>query len=226
MKTVVPFLAAILTCLPSLPAQESPQAAYLNVVNLVALREPTRLSLGGFVFNGGEPVAPGEGSGLLAIQPGTHSFTLENPAAKPGQISGDLVLEHGKTVAVICYDEVETGKDGGREAKLRYSVLIEGDRTGPRLSLVSLLKDPFTGVEISGTPATLAQSQAHSHPVKLGDEVRIVHRGQVLADLRIAKPLHYLGFLFEHPESGAAELSLIQNERLEYQPPLEEKGGE
>lgn len=226
MKPSLLLLLAILAKLPSLPAQEAPQAAYLNVVNLVALREPTRISLGGFVFNGGEPMAPGEGSGLLAIQPGTHPFTLENPAAKPDQLSGQLVLEPGKTVAVICYDETVTDKDGGSESRLRYSVLVEGGRTGPRLSLVSLLKEPFAAVEISGKSATLTQGQAHSHPVQLGDEIRIVHGGQVLADLPIAKPLHYLGFLFESPESGRVELSLIQNERLEYQPPLEEKNGE
>lgn len=226
MKTTRPLLPGILAALafhPSGLAEEAPQAAYLNVVNLVALREPTRISLGAFALNEGKPMAPGEGSGLLAIRPGSHPFTLENPAAKPSTVSGSLDLEHGRTVAVICYAETEPDGDGneGHEVKLRYSVLVEGERSGPRLSLVSLLREPFVGVEISGEPATLERNRARGSPVKLGDAVRVVHRGRLLADWEIAKPLHYLGFLYEHPDSGEVELSLIQNERLEYQAPLE-----
>ncbi len=225
MKHLLP-LAALLTSLP-LPAQEEPpQAAFLNVVNLITLREPTRFSLGGFRFNGGEPVPPGENSGILAIAPGTHTFTIENPAAKPDKITVALTFENGKTMAVICYDEVAEAPEGGDEgkvrARLRHSVLVEGENLGPRLSLVSLLKVPFASVDISGKPVTLIQRQAHRVEIALGDAVKIAHGGRVLAEFEIAKPIHYLGFLYEDPGGGEVGLSLIQNEKLEYQPPLKD----
>jgi hypothetical protein len=44
---------------------------------------------------------------------------------------------------------------------------------------------------------------------------------RTLAEFEIAKPIHYLGFLFENPESREVGFSLIQNEKLEYQAPLE-----
>lgn len=204
--------------------QEAPPgAAYLNVVNLITLREPTHINLGGFQFNGGEPVPPGESSGLVAILPGTHTLTLANPGAKPGSVSGPLTLEDGRTTAVICYDEVREYKDGSRESKLRYNVMVEGEAgRGPRMSLVSLLKEPFVGLEVGGVAVTLEARLAHAFEVKSGDTVPIVHAGRRLAVVEIMKPGHYVGFLFENPETGEVELSMIQNEKLEYQPPLEE----
>lgn len=200
----------------------APAAGFLNVVNLITLREPTRIELGGFQFNGGEPVPPGGTSGILAIVPGTHTFSISNPGAKPDSVSGPLEVQDGKTVAVICYDEVREFKDGSRESKLRFNVLVESDASkGPRLSLVSLMKQPFVGVEVSGELLSLQARQAHKIEVKVGDSVKIRHEGRTLAEVDIAKPIHYLGFLFEDPKSGEVELSLIQNEKLEYQPPLE-----
>lgn len=200
----------------------APAAGFLNVVNLVTLRQPTRIELGGFQFNGGEPVPAGESSGIIAIVPGTHTFSISNPAAKPDSVSGPLTIEDGKTVAVICYDEVKEYKDGSRESKLRFNVLIESNASkGPRLSLVSLMKQPAVAVNVSGEPMTLQARQARQAAVKRGDSVKVVHEGRTLAEIDIAKPIHYIGFLFEDPESGDMELSLIQNEKLEYQPPLE-----
>ncbi|MDH4411630.1 MAG: hypothetical protein QE273_18600 [Verrucomicrobiales bacterium] len=215
------LVAYILTNPPTLPAQEpAPQAAFLNVVNLVALREPTTIQLGGFALNGGEPMPAGEISGLLAILPGNHSLTLTNPGAKPREFALPLVLEAGKTVAVICYEEIKEYRDGSREAKLRCSVLVEGDKAGPRLSIVSLLHDPLVGISLSGKEVTLSTREAHQAPVKLEDSITVVHRGRTLAEFEIAKPIHYLGFLFESPESREVGFSLIQNEKLEYQAPL------
>jgi hypothetical protein len=162
----------------------------------------------------------GESSGLLAILPGNHSLTLTNPGAKPREFSLPLVLEAGKTVAVICYEEVKEYRDGSREAKLRCSVLVEGDKPGPRLSIVSLLHDPLVGISLSGKEVTLSVREAHQAPVKLEDSITVVHRGRTLAEFEIAKPTHYLGFLFESPESGEVGFSLIQNEKLEFQAPL------
>jgi hypothetical protein len=221
-----PLLVTILLILtnpPFLHAQDpAPEAAFLNIVNLVALREPTSIQLGGFALNGGEPMPTGETSGVLAIVPGSHPFTLTNPAAKPETFSLPLVLEAGKTVAVICYDEIKEHRDGSREAKLRCSVLVEGEKSGPRLSLISLLQDPFVGISLSGKEVTLSARQAHQADVKLEDAITVVHRGRTLAEFEIAKPIHYLGFLFEDPESGEVGFSLIQNEKLEYQAPLKD----
>lgn len=223
MKSFPIFLvAATLATAPFLPAPErAPQAAFLNVVNLVGLREPTTMDLGGFRFNGGAPVATGETSGLLAIVPGSHLFTLENPGAKPDKLSLPLELEAGRTFAVICFDEVKVYRDGSEESKLRCTVLVEGEDEGARFSLVSLLKDPLVGVELSGAPVALAARQAHKAAVNLEDVILVTHKGRVLAEIAIDRPTHYLGFLFENPESGEVELSLLLNERLEYQPPLE-----
>jgi|GEM_PF-866528 len=218
----------ILTNPPSVSAQDPvPQAAFLNVVNLVALREPTTIRLGGFALNGGEPMTVGETSGLLAIMPGKHPLIITNPAAKPGELLLPLTLEPEKTVAVICYDELKENPDSSRETRLRCSVLVEGDRTGPRLSLVSLLRDPLAGISLSGKEVTLSSRKAHQATVNLDETVTVVHRGRTLAEFEIAKPIHYLGFLFENPGSGEVGFSLIQNERLEYQPPLadDEKRG-
>lgn len=218
----------ILTNPPSVSAQDPvPQAAFLNVVNLVALREPTTIRLGGFALNGGEPMTVGETSGLLAIMPGKHPLIITNPAAKPGELLLPLTLEPEKTVAVICYDELKENPDSSRETRLRCSVLVEGDRTGPRLSLVSLLRDPLAGISLSGKEVTLSSREAHQATVNLDETVTVVHRGRTLAEFEIAKPIHYLGFLFENPGSGEVGFSLIQNETLEYQPPLadDEKRG-
>lgn len=212
----------ILTKPPFLRAQEgAPEAAFLNVVNLIALREPTTIRLGDFALNDGEPLNTGATSGLLAIVPGNHALVVANPGAKPEEVSLTLPLDAGKTVAVICYDEVKEYGDGRREPKLRCTVLVEGEKAGARLSLVSLLKEPLVGVSLSDRDITLTARQAHQAAVKTGDAIRVVHRGRTLAEFEIAKPIHYLGFLFENPETGEVDFSLIQNEKLEYQPPLE-----
>ena len=217
----------VLTNPPFLRGQDpAAGAAFLNVVNLVALREPTTIDLGGFRLNGGEPVAPGETSGLLAIVPGSHAFTLENPAAKPRSLTLTLPLEAGKAYAVICYDETRETRDGRRESKLRCNFLVEGDEEGARRTVVSLLQDPLVGIELSGAPVTLVPRQAHKAAIKEGDEIVVSHKGRDLATIAIEKPAHYLGFLYEDPETGEVGLSLIVNEKLEYQPPLESDGDE
>ncbi len=221
MNPILPLLA-ILTIAPLLPAQEeAPQAGFLNVLNLVSLRGPTRIELGGFLFNGGDPVPAGEGSGIIAITPGQHSFAIENAEARPRKVSGYLIIKDGATVAVICYDEIAETRDGRQEAKLRYTVLVEGEAGGPRLSLVSLLKAPFAGVAVSGTRVTLAPRKAHRIPLAVGDPVKIEYQGQSLAEFEVLTPAHHLGFLFENPATGEVGLSLIVNEKLEYQPPLD-----
>jgi len=224
MRTLFSLLAVILTGVSILYSQETdevPAAGFLNIVNLIGLKSPTYIELGSFALNGGEAMKPGETSGVLAIKPGSYPFTLSNAGAEPAKLSGDFTMEEGKTVAIICYDEVKEHRDGSEEAKLRYSVLVESDTTGPRLSLVSLLRAPTVVIEVLGSAVTLTARQAHQKKVALADEIRVVHEGRTLAEFEIAKPVHYLGFLFENVATGDVELSLIENEKLEYHPPLE-----
>ena len=226
MKHRAAILFPILALVVTSPAQEPPGAGFLNVVNLVTLREPTKLRLGAFAFNDGEAVRTGETSGLLAVVPGEHHLLVENKGAKPEQTSLALRVEAGKTVAVICYDEAEEKADGKKEVHLKFSVLVEGDSTGPRLTLVSLLKIPFAGVRVGAREVTLAPRQSHAEEVAVGDKVPVVFEGRTLAELSVTKPVHTIAFLFENPESGEVELSVVQNEKLEYHPPLDEEAAE
>lgn len=223
-------LAILLTVTPILVGQEReevPEAGFLNIVNLIGLKSPTFIQLDRFSLNGGEAMTPGETSGVLAIRPATYPFSLSNTGANPETVTGDFVMESGKTVAIVCYDEVTTYRDGSEEVKLRYTVLEESDIVGPMLSLISLLQQPSVVIDVSGTPVTLLARRAFQKEVALDDKVHILSQGRTLARFDVAKPVHYLGFLYEEAGSGEWELSLIENEKLEYQPPLEtEAAGE
>jgi len=224
MKTILFILPIILTGAHFTRAQdptEVPAAGFLNIVNLIALKSPTYIQLDTFALNGGEPVKSGDSSGVLAIKPGSYPFTLSNAAAKPAKVTGEFTMEADRTVAIICYEEIKEYRDGSEEVKLRYTVLVESDLSGPRLSLVSLLRAPFVEIGISGAPVTLTPRQAHQHKVALEDEIRIEHGGKTLTEFAIERPAHYLGFLFEDVQTGEVGISLIENEKLEYQPPLE-----
>jgi hypothetical protein len=200
---------------------EEPAAGFLNIVNLTGLKTPTYIELGTFALNGGEAMKPGETSGVLAIKPGSYPFSISNAGAKPAKVTGDFTMEAGKTVAIICYDDLKIARDGSEEVKLRYTVLVESEETGPRLSLVSLLRTPTVALEVSGRTVNLTPRLAHLEKVAMEDEIRIEYEGRTVAEFKIEKSAHYLGFLFENVESGEVELSLIENEKLEYQPPLE-----
>ncbi len=216
------FASAFSLSLSGQDDPDSPQAGFLNVVNLITLKEPTFIELGGFELNGGEPLAAGDSSGVLAIKPETYVFNLSNSGAKPGSVSGSVMIENGKTFAIICYDEVKEYKDGSRESKLRYNLLVEADEIdGPKVSLVSLLDEPIVGVEICGESVTLADRIAFQRKLNLKDDLKISYQGNLLTEIEVSKPVHYIGFLFKDPETGEVALSLIQNEKLEYHPPLE-----
>lgn len=225
-------LAILLTAAPGLSSgeqEETPEAGFLNILNLIGLESPTYIELGGFALNGGGAIKPGEGSGVLAIKPGTYPFTLRNAGASPETVTVDFTLEAGETVAIICYDEGKVYRDGSEEVKLRHTVLAESDSTGPRLSLVSLLREPSVVVEVSGDSVTLAARRAFQKKVALGDEIEILHQGRTLAAFAIDRPVHHIGFLYQTPGktgSDGVELSLIEQEKLEYQPPLETEAGE
>lgn len=202
------------------PARE---VAFLNVINLVALPSPTRISLGPLVLQGGEPLALGESSGLLAIQPGHYPLLIENEAAHPPRLRGTLDLAPGASVAVVCYADLPEANAGEKgAAKLRYQLLVHGNEKEPRLSLISLLEEAFVGVEVSGTSYLLERRQIRDCPVKLGDSVQIVHKGRVLAEWEVAKIRHDLGFLYRAPGKETVKLAWIRQERLSYHPPLKE----
>ncbi|HRQ90015.1 MAG TPA: hypothetical protein PLA50_14545 [Bacteroidia bacterium] len=205
--------------------EEPPGASFLTVVNLVTLREPTLIELADFALNGGKPIPPGGSSGILAIRPGTHPLSVRNPGASPGSVTTALELEPDQTTVAVCYDEVR--KPGTRPI-LRINLIVDRDETdAPRLSLVSLLPSPQAVVGISGEAVTLQARVAHRRPMAVGDRIVISHRGSVLADFEAEAAVHAIGFLFENPESGEVELTLIQNEKLVYQPPLKAgKGAE
>lgn len=225
MKSQLSHLLLLFSGISSLIAQEekeAPQAGFLNVVNLITMKTPTFIEFGGFPLNGGDAIPPGESSGILAIKPNTYALSISNAGAKPKKVSGDFLLENGKSAAIICYDEVKEFRDGSKETKLRFTVLVEAEGTsGPRLSLVSLLKEPLTGVVVSGKGVPIAPGGVYREEIAKGERVTIVHDGEMLADLEMTKSNHAIGFFYRDPKSGEIRLSLIQNEKLEYHPPLE-----
>ena len=186
MKTLFRLLALLLTGLSLLVSQETDEvggAGFLTIVNLIGVKRPTYIELGSFALNGGEAMKQGENSGVLAIKPARYAFTLSNEAATPRKVSGDFLMETGKTVAIICYDEKKRYRDGSEEVKLRYTVLAESNSPGPKLSLVSLLQAPSLVIGISGRPVTLTARQMHPEKVVMGDKIEIVHAGRTLGPL-------------------------------------------
>lgn len=222
----LPFLVLICVALTSSRAQEgeAPQAGYLQVINLIALKSPTYITLGSFPFDDGNPIPTGESSGTLAIKPKTHTLLVRNDAAKPKEATTPVEIQHGLNVVVICFDEMVEYKDGSKEAKLRFSLLVETpDSEGSRISVVSLLRKQEVPAVIGGKPATLAYRKAYKVEAKQDDVVGISVAGKSVGGIEVLKPAHYIAFLYEDTKTGEPSLSVIQNEKLEYQAPLPEE---
>jgi len=49
---------------------------------------------------------------------------------------------------------------------------------------------------------------------------------RIAINQRGIKPAHYIAFLYEEPETGEISLSVVQNEKLEYQAPLPDEDEE
>ncbi|MDF1823342.1 MAG: hypothetical protein P1U68_01800 [Verrucomicrobiales bacterium] len=214
-----------ISALPTLSAQEdfTDQAGILQVMNLVSLKTPTYMSLDAFKFNRGEPVEIGSGSGSLALRPGELTFSIANPGAKPATATLPINIENGKSVVVICYDEVKSFKDGSEEARLRFSVLTEAPPTTvPELTLVSLMTEESISLSIEGRPYRVKPKSPVDIDIADKETVAIKSGKKTLIDFESERPGHYIVFLFQDPEAGEPSASLVHNETLEYHPPREE----
>lgn len=215
------ILTATLLALPVAGAQDLPDAGFLKVVNLVSLETPTFISLGSFAFDDGQPILAGEDSGLLALPPDDYTVTVSNEGAKPSSTSMNVKVTDGDNTVVMCYDESSERQDGTIVSKLAFATLVEEPaQDRPRLSIVSLLKQQTTPVRIDGETVILSDRRAHRIEPELNREISIQVDTTTLESIDIAKPIHYIAFLYRDPENGNIALSLIQNEKLEYHPPL------
>jgi len=229
MRPSIVLLLLALNAAGTAGAQDDlpPQAGYLQVINLVSLKSPTYINLGSFAFYSGNPIPTGESSGTLAIKPKTHTLLVRNDAAKPKEATTPVEIIHGRNVVVICFDEMVEYKNGSKETKLRFSLLVETPNSEEyRLSVVSLLRQQEVAAVIGGTPATLLYRKAHKVDAKLDEVVGVSVGAKSIGVVEILKPAHYIAFLYEEPETGEISLSVVQNEKLEYQAPLPDEDEE
>jgi len=221
MKYVIAVLTFVHFLTPL--AAQNPEAGFLKVVNLVSLKTPTYIRLGKFEFDDGRPVAAGDDSGTLALIPDTYTITVTNAGAKPKSASVDFETENARNVVVMCYDEQVERKDGSIVSKLKFTLLTEAPADDkPRVSIVSLLKQTTVPVSIDGKTTILADRNAHRIEPEIEDTIEIRVDNKDVGEIEITKPTHYLAFLYRDPETNEVALSLIQNEKLEYHPPLDE----
>lgn len=224
MKTVATTFAACFAFVLQLPAQDEnalQSAGFLQVVNLVSQTSPTYLALDNFEFNRGDPIEVGVGSGTLALRPGKFDLRLSNAIAKESDISLPVTIENGKTMVVICFDEVETLDDGTEEVTLHFSQLIESPETETsKLTVVSLLEGINLPLSIMGRPFLAAPKAPIRAEIGDIESVAIQSQGKTIIDFESNRLGHYIAFLFRDPQTGEVNASLIHNERLEYQQPL------
>lgn len=221
MKPIIAILT-FLYCVTPLAAQ-TPEAGFLKVVNLVSLKTPTYIRLGKFEFDGGRPIGAGDNSGTLALDPDTYTITVKNDGAKPKSASVEFETEDARNVVVMCYEEQVELKNGDIVSKLKFSVLTEAPADDkPRVSIVSLLKQTTVPVSINGETVILADRNAHRIDPEIDDTFAIGVDNNDIGEIDITEPTHYLVFLYRDPETNEVALSLIQNEKLEYHPPLDD----
>lgn len=198
---------------------------FLQVVNLVSQKSPTYLSLEGFAFNRGEPIEVGGGSGTLALRPGEFDLILSNEIAKPTSSSLPVKIENGKTVVVLCYDEIREKSDGEKEVRLRFSQLTEAPESDvAKLTVVSLFVGREITISIEGRPFLVAPRAPIQVDIEGKESIAIRSEGRTLIDFETDRPGHYLVFLFRDPDLEELSASYLHNEKLEYTPPLEEEG--
>lgn len=213
-------------------AQESePTHGFLELVNLISLEEPTTLELGGYDVAGGKPLPPGGSSGIATLLADTYDFTVRNDGAKPSTLTGQVEVPPNGNAKIIFFEQTEKSGDGkGKDeedekpkAKLLYTILSKKyDGDGPRMTIVSLLDEPADQtVSIGGRNVHIRSRQPYQHEVEEGTEVPVRYQDRLLDTIEIARPIHYLLFLYRDPETKMPALSLVLNEQLEYQPPLE-----
>ncbi|MEM1441905.1 MAG: hypothetical protein AAGF67_06155 [Verrucomicrobiota bacterium] len=202
---------------------QAPEAGFLKVVNLISLKSSTFVQLGDFKFNGGDAITAGDDSGTLMIAPKEYTLTVSNDLADPKSESVDFAVENGKTIIVMCYDELMEKSNNEQIHRIRFNLLtetFEGDF--PRLSIVSLMKMSSIPIQVNEETVILENRQAHRINPEIDDSVEIRFDNRLLEDIAIEKPVHYIAFIYRDPETGEAALSLIQNRKLEYQAPLDD----
>ncbi|MEM9015563.1 MAG: hypothetical protein AAGC68_01020, partial [Verrucomicrobiota bacterium] len=127
----------------------------------------------------------------------------------------------------IAWDELKEFENGDTEVRLRSTVLAEApDLTKPRVSLVSLLKEPSLTIQLNGAPISLVPKTAAHREFPLDSVVKVTHESGELMEIEIERVATYLVFLYRDPESGELGTSFIQNEKLEYQSPPEAENEE
>ena len=184
---------------------------------------PTFLSLEGLKFNRGEPIEVGGGSGTLALRPGKFTLKRTNAIAQPTSASIPIQIENGRTAVVVCYDEVKLFEHGSEEVKIRFSLLTEAPESEiANLTIVSLLHEKIVPLSLDPPLYRAAPKSPLKGDLQDRDIVAIRSENETRIDFESDRPGHYIVFLFDDPETGELAASLIQNEKLEYQPPLEE----
>jgi len=224
MLVLLFFAAPRLAAEEEEPIQTIPDTGFFRALNLVGLTTPTYLSIGEREFNRGDPIEAGASPGLLALRPGEYSLTVRNEGARPERLSVPFTIENGRNLVIILFETVSTNSDGEETARLLHTRLTETLESDlPRLSLVSLLDDPVARVSLGPHRLEMRPQRAERVEVALEDSFYLRYGRHTLGEIVIAKKVHYLGFLFTDPESGEPALSLIENEKLEYHPPLEDE---
>jgi len=218
------FMAFTLVAQDEEPLQTIPDTGFFRTLNLVSLGTPTYLSIGERDFNRGDPIAAGASSGLLALRPGDYTLVVRNEGARPERVSIPFTIENGRNLVIILFETASTNSEGEVTARLLHTRLTETlDSDLPRLSLVSLLDDPVVRLTLGPHRLEMRPRLAERLEVELEDRFYLRYGNQTLGEIAIAKRVHYLGFLYADPESGEPALSLIENEKLEYHPPLEDE---
>ncbi|MEM0969368.1 MAG: hypothetical protein AAF191_10125 [Verrucomicrobiota bacterium] len=183
---------------------------YIEVVNAIALKTPTEVSLN----RGNEPLwtemESGHNSGVMPLFTGDYLFRVRNEECVKPEISETIKLTGGAYHTVILYTDLEE-KEGEMVPRLRLS-RFSGDRKvgEPKLSIVSVSKRPEVQISVGGNPVTLASKRPRQFPVKMEDEVVLKQGAEKLETLEITSPVAYLVFLYDQPDSALLGTTVVR----------------
>lgn len=223
---------ALSECFAQEAGSEVNEVGFIQIVNGVATDRPTFISFGD-VENGKSEIPAGASSGIMGLPPGDYAFEVSNKRCKPDALRGSITLEAGKTFALVFFHDVEMPKEGegsGEEEdaepryRLRHTAMTrQHDHDEPKLSLVSLSHQDSISVSVDGKFVNLPQYQAVDMKVEAGATVEVKRNDEEIGVIEVIAPVHYLGFLFDDPDSGKAGLGFtqIQHQRIVYDPPTE-----
>ena len=220
---ILTFLSGITILFSQEEPGETPVAGYIEIVNLVSLRKPSYLKIADIKIMSGEALPTGETSGKLALIPGSYPYFIRNAGAKPATLNGTVKIENGKSFALVFFDELRKKKDGTVEHKLR-SVLLTRQHEKPksRLTIVSLSRKPSIAIKAGTVRVVLKERAARDIQVKKNDTITLSADSEAIGEIEILKPIQYIVFLYDDPESGKLSMSVISNQKVAYDPPMEE----